>query len=64
MGSAQFNVTAAMLPAGSHVRLLAEMIGSSERVTTEEVRVQPGLVLQWVIEQVLSQSNLVHFVRR
>jgi len=64
MGSAEFDVPAAFLPDGARIRLVAELIGSSERIETEEMPVQPGLMIQWVIENRLSQSNYFLFVRR
>ncbi len=57
MGSAEFDVPEAFLPDGARIRVVAELIGSSERTETEETRVQPGLLVQWVLEERLSQSN-------
>ncbi len=61
--SSSFELSESILPAGSRIRLVAEVIGGSGRVETEEIRVRPGLVIQWTVETRLSQSNLFHFVR-
>ncbi len=63
MNTEVFEVSGALLGPGATIQLLAEVIGSSERVTTERVQVEPGLVIQWVIENVLSQSNYFVWVR-
>ena len=63
MGSETFDVPEAFLPNGARIEMMAELIGSSQSTTTEQIRVQPGLMIQWRIEQVLSQSNLFYFVR-
>ncbi len=63
MGSAEFDVPDAFLPDGARIRVVAELIGSSERTETEEMGVEPGLMVQWVLENRLSQSNYFLFVR-
>ena len=63
MGSASFDVAEALIPDGVRIDLVADLIGSSQRVTSEQIRVQPGIVIQWVIEPNLSQSNLSYFIR-
>ncbi len=63
MGSAEFDVPNTVLPEGARIRVGAELIGSSERTTTEEILVEPGLMIQWVIENRLSQSSYFLFVR-
>jgi hypothetical protein len=63
MGSETFDVPEAFLPNGARIEMVAELIGSSQSTTTEQIRVQPGLMIQWRIEQALSQSNLFHFIR-
>ncbi len=45
------------------IRVLAEVIGESERITTQEVRVQPGLVIEWKIATALSHSSMMYYVR-
>ncbi len=62
-GSSSFEVSESVLPAGATIQLVAEVIGGSDRAVTEEIRVRPGLVIQWTIETRLSQSNLFYFVR-
>ena len=62
-GSSSFQVSESVLPAGARIQLVAEVIGSSDRAETEEIRVRPGLVIQWTVETRLSQSNLFYFVR-
>ncbi len=62
-GSSSFEVDGSILPAGARIQLVAEVIGGSGRVETQEIRVRPGLVIQWTIETRLSQSNLFYFVR-
>ncbi len=63
MGSAEFDIPEAFLPDGARIRVIAELIGSSERAQTEEMRVQPGLLIQWVLENRLSQSNYFILLR-
>jgi hypothetical protein len=63
MNSQQFEIPGGLLVPGAVVRVLAEAIGSSERVTTEDIRVEHGLVIQWVIEHAISQSNYFYYVR-
>ncbi len=63
MSSATFGVAEALIPDGVRIDLVADLIGSSQRVTSEQIRVQPGIVIQWVIEPTLSQSNLSYFIR-
>ncbi len=63
LGSASFDVAEALIPDGVRIDLVADLIGSSRRVTSEQIRVQPGIVIQWVIEPTLGQSNLSYFIR-
>lgn len=63
MGSETFDVLEALVPNGVRIEMVAELIGSSQSTTTEQIRVQPGLMIQWRIEQVLGQSHLFYFVR-
>ncbi len=62
-GSSTFEIAGSLLPDGSRIQVLAEVIGGSGSVATDEILVRPGLVIQWTIETRLSQSNLFHFVR-
>jgi len=41
------------------LRLRAEVIGSSERAVTEELRVQAGQVLRWTLAPQLRMSSIV-----
>lgn len=63
MNSAEFDVPEAMLPTGATIRVQAEVIGSSERISTEEIRVEPGLLIEWVLEANLVHSNYFATVR-
>jgi membrane-bound serine protease (ClpP class) len=63
MGSAEFDVPEPMLPTGATIRVQAEVIGSSERISTEEIRVEPGLLIEWVLETTLIQSSYFVTVR-
>ena len=62
-GSSTFKIAESLLPDGARIQVVAEVIGGSGRVATDEIRVQPGLVIQWTIETRLSQSNFFYFVR-
>ncbi len=62
-GSSTFEIAESLLPNGARIQVVAEVIGGSGRVTTDEILVRPGLVIQWTIETRLSQSNLFYFVR-
>lgn len=62
-GSSTFEIAESLLPDGARIQVVAEVIGGSGRVATDEIRVQPGLVIQWNIETRLSQSNFFYFVR-
>ncbi|MDH3457204.1 MAG: hypothetical protein OER90_10220 [Gemmatimonadota bacterium] len=63
MSSAEFDVSEPMLPTGATIRVQAEVIGSSERISTEEIRVEPGLLIEWVLEANLIHSNYFVTVR-
>jgi len=39
-------------------RLRAEVIGSAERVVTEEIRVQPGQLVRWKLGATLGMSSV------
>ncbi len=41
------------------LRLRAEVIGSNQRVVTEELRVQPGQVVHWTITPHLDASHVI-----
>jgi hypothetical protein len=59
----QFDITEELLVAGSTISMRVEIIGSSEGVSTEQIRVEPGLVIEWVIETSLSRSNYFVWIR-
>lgn len=52
-----FRIPDQFVTAGARIHLRAEVIGSSESVTTEQMTMEPGLVVEWNIENVLSWSN-------
>ena len=62
-GSSTFEIAESLLPDGARIQLLAEVIGGSGSVVTDEILARPGLIIQWTIETRLSQSNLFYFVR-
>lgn len=63
MNSVDYEIPASMLPPGSRIRVLAELIGSAHSTQTENVRVEQGLVIQWIVENVLANSSMFSFVR-
>jgi hypothetical protein len=42
-------------------RLRAEVIGSDERVVTQDLRVQPGQLVRWTLAPSLSMSSVAFF---
>jgi hypothetical protein len=44
---------------GSSVYLRAEVIGSDDRVVTDDLRVQPGQIIQWILAPNLRMSRVV-----
>jgi hypothetical protein len=63
MNSSTYTVPGNMLHYNTYIRVAAEVIGSDDRIETETVRVVPGLVIQWRIENVLRNSNYFIWVR-
>ncbi|UCG85664.1 MAG: hypothetical protein JSW71_17295 [Gemmatimonadota bacterium] len=59
----QFSLPEDLLVASSTIRIQVEIIGSSESVSTDPIRVEPGLVIEWVIETSLSRSNYFVWIR-
>ena len=59
----RFEIPPGQLAEGGSVRVVAEVIGTFERIATDEVRVQSGLVIEWTIENALQYSTMVHYVR-
>lgn len=63
MHSEQFDVPGDFLVPGSVIRIVAEVVGSTESTDTEEIRVEPGLVIDWVIENEIIHSNYFVYIR-
>ncbi len=63
MSQTTFELPEGQLAFGSRIRLLAELVGSPERLTTGEIAVRSGLVIEWRIENVLSQSTYLQWMR-
>ncbi len=63
MNTQEFEIPLDMVTAGSRVRAVAEVIGSSERAITEWITAQPGLAIDWIIANVISQSNYFAYIR-
>jgi hypothetical protein len=64
MRSASFSLTPEQLADGATVRVLVEVIGSSERILTETIRIEAGLVVRWVLTDPLRYSSYSYFVRQ
>ena len=63
MNTADFEIPLESMMPGSLIRVVAEVIGSNERAQTSLVTVQPGLVIEWVIANMISQSNYFIYIR-
>lgn len=63
MNSSTYTVPGNLLFRNSYMRVVAEVIGSDDYIQTETVRVAPGLVIQWRIENVLQNSNYFVWIR-
>ena len=63
MNTAEFDVPPESLMPGSTLQLVAEVIGSTERTQTSRVSVRPGLVIEWIIANTISQSNFFIYIR-
>lgn len=63
MSETQFDIPGELVTSGSTISLGVEIIGSSESASTEQIRMEPGLVIEWVIEAALSQSNYFVWIR-
>ncbi|MFQ5702976.1 MAG: hypothetical protein ACE5HT_03045 [Gemmatimonadales bacterium] len=61
--SQTFQVPNRLLVTGAVIEVAVTVIGSSQGITTESIRVEPGLVVQWAIEEHLANSNYFVFVR-
>ena len=58
MNTAEFELLQGRLAEGALIQVVVEVIGKFEGTATEEIRVRPGLVIEWTIENVLNQSKL------
>lgn len=63
MNERRFGIPEQLLVAGSTISMRVETIGTPESVSTDQIRVEPGLVIEWVIEASLSQSNYFVWIR-
>ncbi len=63
MNTTNYEIPPQLSVLGSRIQVLAEVIGSTERAVTERVTVQPGLVIEWIIANIISQSNYFIFIR-
>lgn len=63
MRTQTFELPETRLPSGSRIQLRVEPIGSSQHLATDLIAVEPGLVVEWDIANVLSQSNYFVWVR-
>jgi membrane-bound serine protease (ClpP class) len=63
MNSSDFEIADGQLGIGSQIQLLAEVIGSSERFLSQQVQVQPGLVLHLDVANVIQQSAFSYYRR-
>jgi membrane-bound ClpP family serine protease len=59
-----FELPIQQLADGARIQVLAEVIGSSDRLLTETIRVEPGLVVRWVLQEPLRYSSYSYFVRQ
>ena len=62
--SATYTVPGHVLLSSSYIRVVAEIIGSDEGASTEIVQVEPGLVIEWALENVLRNSTYFIWIRR
>ena len=63
MNSQDFEVPGGLLAEGSTFQVLAEIIGSGEQIATDRVQAEPGLVIEWQLENVLSHSSFFIWIR-
>ena len=63
MNTTDYEIPPQLSVLGSRIQVLAEVIGSTERAVTQQVTVQPGLVIEWIIANVISQSNYFIYIR-
>jgi hypothetical protein len=58
-GSATFSIPGRDFASGAAIRLRASLIGSSARITTEPILVQPDQDVVWTIEGYLPNSSVI-----
>lgn len=63
MNTAEFEILQGQLVEGALIQVVVEVIGKFQGTATEEIRVRPGLVIEWTIENVLNQSKLFVYQR-
>jgi membrane-bound ClpP family serine protease len=63
MNDATYSIPSDILVPGARIRIVVEIIGSNDALTTPEVPVESGLVIQWNVENYLSNSTFFYFVR-
>ena len=63
MNSATYTVPQHVLTPGDNIRIIAEVIGSDASISSEVIFVQPGLVVEWMIENVLRNSTIFVWIR-
>ncbi len=63
MSTEEFNVPSDLVVTGSRIQAIAQVVGSSEQTATEQITVQPGLAIDWIIANMISQSNYFAYIR-
>ncbi len=63
MNAREWTLPDTELPMAGRIHLVAEVIGTTERATTPPVPVEAGVVIEWRIANMLSQSSAHHWVR-
>jgi membrane-bound ClpP family serine protease len=63
MSTEEFNLPSDLVVTGSRIQAIAQVVGSSEQTVTEQITVQPGLAIDWIIANMISQSNYFAYIR-
>jgi len=63
MNTAEFNIPQNLVVTGSRIQAIAQVVGSSEQTVTEQITVQSGLAIDWIIANMISQSNYFAYIR-
>jgi len=63
MSRGEYDLGAGHFASGTEFRIVGEIVGSPDTVASEWITVQPGLVVQWQIENRLSFSTIFVHVR-